>query len=66
MVMTLVIHLDLFGRLDVVMDDHIAAAANEGLPHLDGRKPVDVDMRICATQLSSKNRVMCAMFPASR
>ena len=40
----LVVDLDLFGRLEIVIDDHLLAAADESLAYLDGRKPIDADM----------------------
>ena len=41
---TLVVHLDLLARLEIVVDDHLAARADQGAPDLQGRKPVHVDV----------------------
>ena len=40
----LVVDLDLLAGLEVVVDDHLLAAADQHLPHLDRRQPVDVDV----------------------
>ena len=41
----LVVDLDLLARLQIVVDDHLAASADQCPPHLDRRQPVHVDMR---------------------
>ena len=40
----LVVDLDLFARLEIVVDDHLLAAADQRAAHLDRRQPVDVDV----------------------
>jgi hypothetical protein len=40
----LVVDLDLLARLQVVVDDHLAAAADQGAADLDRRQPVDVEV----------------------
>ena len=40
----LVVDLDLFARLEVVVDDHLAAAADQRAAHLHRRQPVHVDV----------------------
>ena len=41
----LVVDLDLLARLEVVVDDHAFAAADQRPPHLHRREPVHVDVR---------------------
>lgn len=40
----LVVNLDLFAGLQIVVDDHLVAAADQGAAHLDRRQPIDVDV----------------------
>ena len=40
----LVVDLDLLARLEIVIDDHLAAAADQRSPDLHRRQPIDVDM----------------------
>src|SRR5215475_14369632 len=40
-----VVHLDLLARFEVIVDDHLLAAADEDLADLDRRKPAYVGMR---------------------
>ena len=42
---TLVVDLDLFVGLEVIPHQHLVAAADQRVPHLDRRQPVDVEMR---------------------
>ena len=41
----LVVDLDLLGRLEIVVGDHLLAAAEQDLAHLDRREPAHVDVR---------------------
>ena len=41
----LVVDLDLLGRLEIVVGDHLLAAAEQDLAHLDRRQPAHVDVR---------------------
>ena len=41
----LVVDLDLLARLEVVVDDHLLAAADQDLAHLHRRQPAHVDVR---------------------
>src|SRR5579883_796100 len=39
-----VVKLDLFARLQIVVDDHLSAAADQRLANFDRREPVDVEV----------------------
>ncbi len=39
-----IVHLDLFGGLEIVPDDHLPAAADQRLSHLHGREPVHIEI----------------------
>ena len=51
-----IVNLDLINGLEIVIRDHLAAAANEDLPHLHRRKPVDAD--VCDAAASKEQRDM--------
>lgn len=46
---TLVIHLDLFGRFKIVIDDHLLTASDKRLADLDRGEPVNTDVRDTCT-----------------
>ena len=60
-----VVDLDLLARLQVVVDDHLAAAADQRAPHLDRREPVDVDVRDQAV-VEEAGQVRDVLRPARR
>ena len=40
----LVVDLNFFGRVQIVVNNHLAAGANQGAPQFDWSEPVDVDV----------------------